>query len=137
MSSNLNRLSTKVFDDDTMFYDAEAFGTFTVGTHYSASVDLKAADIDELNAGDIIAKWPGLDSAGAMTVQIIVQDSADDSTFATLWTGPAMALATAQTEMADFRYSLQKKSLRRYVRIGVIIGTAVASAGALTAGLVK
>lgn len=130
-------MSTKVFDEQTLFYDAEAHGTFTVATHNSASVDLGAADVDEVNPGEIIAKWPGLDSAGNMTVGILIQDSADDSSFATIWTGPVMNKATAKAEMADWRFKLPTKSLRRYVRISVIIGTAVASAGLLTVGLVK
>ena len=79
-----------------------------------------------------IAKWPGVDSAGAMTCIIIVQDSADDSSFTTLWTGPSMNKATIQSEMADWRFKLPTKSLRRYVRVGFIIGTAAASAGVLT-----
>jgi len=132
-------MSTKVFDSATLMYDAAAHTVFTVATHNSASVDLKAADIDEFNPGEIIAKWPGLDSAGALTLQLIVADSADDATFIVIWTGPAVAwtLAEAQAEMLDWRFKLPSHGLRRYVRISVIIGTAVASAGLLTVGVVK
>ena len=131
-------MSTKVFDAETMFWDSEVHGTFTVATHYSDSVDLKAADIDELNPGEIIAKWPGVDSAGAMTLTIIIQDSPDDSAWTTLWTGPsAIALAVIKTQMVDWRFKLPSKDLQRYVRVGFIIGAAVASAGILDCGLVK
>ena len=132
-------MSTKLFDSATMFWDAEAFGTFVIGTIVSATVDLKAADIDEHNPGEIIAKWPGLDSGGAMTLQIVIADSADDSTFITLWTGPAVAwtLAEAQAEMADWRFKLPSHGLRRYVKVSLVIGTANASAGVLHMGLVK
>lgn len=130
-------MGTKTMDADVLLFDAEAFGTFTVATHDSDSIDMGLADADEFNAGTLIAKWPGLDSAGAMTVGILIQDSADDSTFATIWTGPVMVLATAQAEMADWRFALPTKSLRQFVRIQIIIGAAVASAGALTVGWVK
>ena len=130
-------MSTKVMDEETLLYDAEAHTTFTVGTHYSSSVDLGAADVDELDAGEIIAKWPGLNSAGAMTVVILIQDSADDSSFATIWTSETFNLAGAQAAFDDWRFKLPTKDLRRYVRIGVTIGVAVASAGVLTAAVVK
>ena len=130
-------MSTKVFDNETMFWDAEAAGTFTVATHVSASADLGAADIDEADAGEVIIKWPGLDSAGAATFDLVLADSADDSTFANVLAFPQMDLATAQAELADFRFKLPTKSLRRYVRLSIAVGTAVVSAGVLTAGLVK
>lgn len=130
-------MGTKVFDKDTLMYDAEVHGTFTVATHDSASVDLGMADADEFMPGEIAMKWPGLNSAGSMTVGILIQDSADDSSFATLWTGPVMNKATAQAELLDWRFRLPAKSVRQYVRIQVIIGAAVASAGLLTVGLVK
>ena len=130
-------MSTKVFDELTLFYDAEVHGTFTVGVHNSASVDLGAADVDELNAGEIIAKWPGLDSAGAMTVVVSIQDSADDSSFATIWSSETFDLAGAKAAFDDWRFRLPTKDLRRYVRVSVVIGVDVASAGVLTMGLVK
>ena len=130
-------MSTKVFDDATMFWDAEVAGTFTVATHVSASIDLKAVDIDELNPGEIILKWPGLNSGGAATFILLIADSADDSTFATVYTYPSKNLATAQADFADFRDKLPSIGLRRYVRLSIAVGTAVVSAGALTAGLVK
>jgi hypothetical protein len=132
-----NRSSRKVFDDLCMFYNAEPFGTFTVGTKNSASVDLKAADIDELNPGSIVARVPGLDSAGAMTVQLLIADSPDNSSFTTRWTGVAWTKAQAQDFLDDFVFPLSPKDLARYVRISVVIGTANASAGTWYVGLVK
>lgn len=130
-------MGTKVLDADVLLFDAEVHGTFTIATHDSDSIDTGLADADEYNAGTLIAKWPGLDSAGSMTVGILIQDSADDSSFATIWTGPVMDKVTSQAEMADWRFALPTKSLRRYVRIQVIVGAAVASAGLLTVGWVK
>lgn len=127
----------KVLDNEAMFWTAEVAGTFTVATHVSASVDLGGVDMDEASPGEVVIKWPGLDSAGAATFDVVLADSADDTTFANVFAFPQMDLATAQAELAEFLFRLPSKSLKRYVRLSIAVGVAVVSAGALTAGLVK
>lgn len=130
-------MGSRPFDTDTMFDTALAAAGLTQAASpldSTNSVDLKAADIDEESAGIIQIKFPGNGSAGSATLQIIVQDSADDSSFATVLTSEAFAKGTP---LNDIRIALPLTSLRRYVQLQYVVGTADFNAGALTAGLVK
>lgn len=67
-------------------------------------------------------------SGGAATVQAVLQDSADNSTFADVAAGNALALAasTAKTVLLQLQ---PPPTMRRYWRIAYRIGTAVLTAG--------
>ena len=84
------RVALKPFDDNAMFLDALDVSTEVAAwnsgdTRNSDSVDLGAADIDRVDGGDVQIKVPGgFTSAGAATVLIGIEDSADDSSFADL-----------------------------------------------------
>lgn len=74
-------------------------------------------------------------SAGAGTLQVVLQDSADNSTFADVQSlTPAKALAnlTANTDLVRSRLPIGS---RRYIRLAYRVGTAAMTAGTVDAFL--
>lgn len=67
-------------------------------------------------------------SAGSATIQAVLQDSADNATFADVATGPVVAVASA-TLGAVLLQLQPPPGMRRYSRIAYRIGTAVLTAG--------
>lgn len=67
-------------------------------------------------------------SGGSATVQAVLQDSADNSTFADVLAGPALAVANV-TQGAVLLQACPPLGLRRYTRIVYRIGTAALTAG--------
>lgn len=75
-------------------------------------------------------------SGGAATLQVVLQDSADNATFADVQTlTPALALAalTANKELCRARIPV---GIRRYLRLVYRIGTATTTAGTASAYIV-
>lgn len=71
-------------------------------------------------------------SGGSATLQAVLQDSADGSSFADVVAGPAVAVASL-TAGAQLLQIQPPTGLRRYVRIAWRVGTAALTAGAFTA----
>ena len=71
-------------------------------------------------------------SGGAATMQAVLQDSADGSTFADVLAGPVVALASI-TAGAVLLQVQPPVGMRRYFRIAWRVGTAVLTAGKFTA----
>lgn len=71
-------------------------------------------------------------SGGSATLQAVLQDSADGSSFADVVAGPAVAVANL-TAGAQLLQIQPPTGLRRYVRIAWRVGTAALTAGAFTA----
>ena len=73
-------------------------------------------------------------SGGSATIQAVLQDSADNSTFADVLSGPvvAVASATAGTTLLQIQPPV---GIRRYHRIAYRIGTATLTAGKFDAWL--
>ena len=71
-------------------------------------------------------------SGGSNTTQIALQDSADNSSFSSVVTGPAVAVASLVAGTELLRVALPA-GLRRYVRVAYIIATADLTAGAFNA----
>ena len=67
-------------------------------------------------------------SGGSATIQAVLQDSADNATFADVVAGPAVAVANA-TAGAVLLQVQPPPGMRRYWRIVYRIGTAVLTAG--------
>lgn len=67
-------------------------------------------------------------SGGSATVQAVLQDSANNSTFADVLAGPALAVANV-TQGAVLLQACPPLGLRRYTRIVYRIGTAALTAG--------
>lgn len=132
-------MSRKAFDKDAMFWDAKAGSDLTVTTHNSSSIDLNAADIDEMNPGEVQIVCQKFTSGGSATVLFTLQDSADNSSFANVTPVHITMAATAfdHADLKDIRYTLPRIGLRRYVRLTCTIGTAAITGGTLYAGLVK
>lgn len=76
-------------------------------------------------------------SGGAATVQVVLQDSADNATFADVQTYSApLALAALGSNKA-IAVGRIPVVLRRYIRVVYRIGTATTTAGTVSAYLVK
>lgn len=73
-------------------------------------------------------------SAGAATVQAVLQDSADNATFADVVAGPVVALANAVAGAVLLQLQ-PPPGMRRYWRIAYRVGTAVLTAGKFDAYL--
>jgi len=71
-------------------------------------------------------------SAGAATVQAVLQDSADNVTFADAAVGPVVALA-GLVAGAPLMLAAPPTGLRRYTRVAWRVGTAALTAGAFSA----
>ncbi|WP_417070824.1 Bbp16 family capsid cement protein [Niveibacterium terrae] len=71
-------------------------------------------------------------SGGSATLQAVLQDSADGSTFADVLAGPVVALASL-TAGAQLLQVQPPTGTRRYLRVAWRIGTAALTAGAFTA----
>lgn len=113
----------------------------------SASIDLKAVS-RKLFAG----KRPLLravvnvafTSGGAATLQLTLQDSADDSSFAAVMNSVTQeAVQTEAIPVAEltlgYEFALAmppNQALRRYIRLNAVVATAAMTAGTLTAGFV-
>lgn len=67
-------------------------------------------------------------SGGSATVQAVLQDSADNSTFADVLAGPALAVANV-TQGAVLLQACPPLGLRRYTRIVYRVGVAALTAG--------
>lgn len=71
-------------------------------------------------------------SGGAATIQAVLQDSADGSTFADVVAGPAVAYGSAPAGTVLLQVQ-PPTGMRRYFRIAWRVGTAVLTAGKFTA----
>jgi hypothetical protein len=71
-------------------------------------------------------------SGGSATIQAVLQDSADNATFADALAGPVVPVASA-TQGAILLVANPPIGLRQYIRIVWRVGTAVLTAGAFDA----
>ena len=71
-------------------------------------------------------------SGGAATVQAVLQDSADNATFADVLAGPVVPLAQLKAG-APLLLTQPPVGLRRYFRVAWRVGTAALTAGKFTA----
>jgi hypothetical protein len=74
-------------------------------------------------------------SAGAATIQFVLQSSADNATFTDEQASPALAIADA-TAGKVIKHRLPV-GLKRYVRVAYRVGTAALTAGAFTSLITK
>lgn len=74
-------------------------------------------------------------SGGSATVQVVLQDSADNASWSTVLTGKSYAVASVVAGLDLLPITLPA-GLRRYLRVGYTIGTADLTAGTFSAYLV-
>lgn len=123
-----------ILDNQTVFSNAQAV-TATGDTPSTNSYDNGPANsgIGYSDLWLIIKTVAAVTSGGAATVQVVLQDSADNASFADVMTlTPALALAalTANKMLAAVRFP---GVLRRYTRVVYRVGTAVLTAGTFSA----
>lgn len=116
----------------------------SVGTHASTNVINFGTGYDEF--GDTAQRNPGeggqmwlnvqvetaFTSVGAGTLSIKLQDSADNATFADVYTGETWALASLTAGAKLLRMPLPA-DLRQYVRLLYTVGTTAMTAGKVDA----
>ncbi len=127
-----------MWDKKLTFSDEQA--ETTAAAHDSDTVIDLGASVDYGERGEI---WvhalvtTKFTSGGSATLAVALHDSADDSSFAVVAGAPAVA-ATAVASLVE-GYELMRFKLpvdvRRYVKLVYTIGTAVMTAGKITAGL--
>lgn len=94
--------------------------------------DMGSATLGDIGAGQgvrVIAVVSGEDFAGGTSVQAVLQDSADNSTFATVMSGPVVETAGAIKGKVLLEGTVPK-GMRRYHRL------AFTTVGTMTAGMV-
>lgn len=77
-------------------------------------------------------------AAGAATVTFLLEDSADNSSFAAIWTSAAIGKASLTAGANTLSLALNPKvplGARRYMRMTYTVGTGPLTAGAFTSGL--
>lgn len=77
-------------------------------------------------------------AAGAATVTFSLEDSADNSSFAAIWTSAAIGKASLVAGANNISLALAPKiplGCRRYLRVGYTVATGPLTAGKFTAGL--
>jgi hypothetical protein len=110
-------------------------------TASAASTNVIDSHVALRNLGDgeplwlVVAVGTAAESGGASTVTISLQDSADNSSFAVVLQGPAIAKATLVAGYRAFCVALPP-GLRRYFRVNYVVATADLTAGTFDAFIV-
>ena len=116
-------------DKLAQFSDAQAPTTGTTAS--TNSLDTTAA-LRSIGSGEplwlVVQCVTTATSGGANTTQAVLQDSADDSSFATVLSGAAYAVASIVAGFNLLRVILPT-GLRRYLRVAYVIATANLTAG--------
>lgn len=129
-------MTHRLFDTNKMFDDARSMASgFTVTTVTSTnSVDMGVADGDEGDGPEIAVRIEAPTSTSSTgAIQVVLQDSADNSSFATIQSGK---VSTANAgDMNPYRMKVPPKH-RRYLRLQYIVTTNAFTGGTLHAGVV-
>jgi len=111
---------------------AAAAGTIASTNVYDTGA---AADVGNGHELMIYAKMvAALVGAGA-SIQAVLQDSADNSSFAVIQSGPVVPLASAVANATLARFSIPLGT-RRYLRIGWVISGATTTGGTASAYII-
>lgn len=121
-------------DQNLVLSDAQAVTTTAVSTK---SIDTATA-LRNIGSGNqievLVAVGTAFTAAGAATMTIALQDSADNTTFADVLVSPAIAVASLAAGFEALRVRVPATT-RRYIALNYTIATGPMTAGALTAVL--
>lgn len=135
-----HRGTHRVYDELMLIFDAVATASEGTGTvNGTQGVDLGVANDDEVDPGHIVVSWPGIVGGATSTISFLVEDSANNSSFATILTTPVVDTdGTEAYDPSDYSIPIPKVH-RRYIRLSFIVGTAALAAGSgpITAGVVR
>lgn len=119
-------------DQNLVMSDAQAVTSTAVSTK---SLDTTTA-LRNIGSGEplevIVGVGTTFTAGGAATMTIALQDSADNSTFADVLVGPAIAVATMVAGYEAFRIRIPATT-RRYIALNYTVATGPMTAGALSA----
>lgn len=122
-------------DQNLVMSDAQAVTATAVSTK---SIDTATA-LRNIGSGEpievLVAVGTAFTASGSATMTIALQDSADNSSFADVLVGPAIAVASMVAGYEAFRVRLPA-TLRRYIALNYTVATGPMTAGALTATLI-
>lgn len=127
-----------ILDSQTQFSAAQDLAAAAIGDTVSSNVLDTGAAQDE-GIGEPMHLFVNTDlavtSAGAATVQFVIQTSADNAT----WTDAAMTDAVAKAALvAGYqRYLKLPIGLQRYIRVVYRVGVAALTTGKFTAAMTK
>jgi len=127
-----------IIDSQALFSSAQDLTGAGVGDTASTNVLDTGADTDDGVGEELFVEVNvsvAVTSAGAATVQYVLQTSTDNATWTDLELSEAIAKATLV--IGYTRYLRVNPGVRRYLRVVYRIGTAALTAGKVTAGLVK
>jgi hypothetical protein len=119
-----------ILDATQLFSNEQAITASAASTN---SIDFDGTGVGEGETVNLFARVTTT-FATLTSLVINVQDSADDSTFATVLSTPAIAAASL---VAGYKFNLNAlpNKLRRYVRLSYTVAGSDATAGKITAGL--
>lgn len=121
-------------DQNLVLSDAQAVTATAVSTK---SIDTTTA-LRNIGSGNqievLVAVGTAFTAAGAATMTIALQDSADNTTFADVLVSPAIAVASLAAGFEALRVRVPATT-RRYIALNYTIATGPMTAGALTAVL--
>lgn len=121
-------------DQNLVLSDAQAVTTTAVSTK---SIDTITA-LRNIGSGEqievLVAVGTAFTAAGAATMTVALQDSADNTTFADVLVSPAIAVASLVAGFEALRVRVPATT-RRYIALNYTVATGPMTAGALTAVL--
>lgn len=121
-------------DQNLVLSDAQAVTVTAVSTK---SIDTNTA-LRNIGSGEpvemLVAVGTTFTAAGAATMTVALQDSADNSTFTDVLVSPAIAVATLVAGFEALRVRVPATT-RRYIALNYTVATGPMTAGALTAVL--
>lgn len=121
-------------DQNLVLSDAQAVTATAVSTK---SIDTATA-LRNIGSGNqvevLVSVGTAFTAAGAATMTVALQDSADNTTFADVLVSPAIAVASLTAGFEALRVRVPATT-RRYIALNYTVATGPMTAGALTAVL--
>lgn len=121
-------------DQNLVLSDAQAVTATAVSTK---SIDTTTA-LRNIGSGEpvevLVSVGTAFTAAGAATMTVALQDSADNTTFADVLVSPAIAVASLAAGFEALRVRVPATT-RRYIALNYTVATGPMTAGALTAVL--
>lgn len=136
------RTQHKPFDDELLFWDAEDMSSgFDTGDSpvYSDTLDLDGDALDQLNPGEIVLDFTGIDSSSdgaTVAISIDTLSSGTPDNTDTILTTQAIAETTLDSDPIVI-VPIPRKEILQKVRLHLTVAGENITGGTLTAGIVK
>lgn len=130
-----------IFDQQTLLSDAQAITATAVSTNVIDLGPIKTGIVRDIGKGKqiplLIQVTEQFTAAGAgtLTVSLQVDDNEAFSSAKTVWTSPALALATLKPGFIVIPEYIPRGTDERYMRLNYVVATGPMTAGKVTAGV--